>query len=42
MNVSLKLYLLNKLNKIYMQASGEHNIILFKEFNKFSNEPAWI
>ena len=26
--------------KYIMRASGEHNIILFNEFNKFSNEPA--
>ena len=25
-----------------MRASGERNIILFNEFNKFSNEPARI
>ena len=25
-----------------MLASGEHNIILFNEFNKFSNEPIQI
>ena len=25
-----------------MRASGEHNIILFNKFNKFSNEPTQI
>ena len=28
--------------KVIMRASGEHNIILFNKFNKFSYEPAQI
>ena len=27
--------------KYIMRSSGEHNIIVFKKFNKFSNEPAY-
>ena len=43
MGVGLLLNLLNELNKKYsMRAFGEHNVILFNEFNKFSNEPARI
>ena len=42
MSVGLILNLLNKLNKKYiMRASGEH-IILWNQFNNFSNEPAQI
>ena len=43
MSVGLILNLLNELKKKYiMRASGEHNINLFNEFNKLSNEPAQI
>ena len=39
MCIGLKLYLLNELNKSILCEPLAKYIILFNEFNKFSNEP---
>jgi hypothetical protein len=40
MSVDLMLNLLNKFNKIILcEPFSKHNVTLFIEFNKFSNEP---
>ena len=41
MSVGSMLNLLNE-SKYIMRAGSEHNIILFNEVNKFSNEPGRI